>query len=36
VAGETLEDFHERMYNLDPLEAMIYKPEVAVLQNQLT
>jgi hypothetical protein len=33
VAGETLEDFHERMYDL---EAMIYELEVVVLQNQLT
>lgn len=30
VPGETLEDFHERMYEIDPLEAMIYEMEVTL------
>lgn len=30
VRGETLEDFHDRMFDLPPLEAMMYEMEVAL------
>lgn len=29
VRGETIEQFHERMFDLPPLEAMLYEMEVA-------
>lgn len=32
VSGETLDEFHDRMYNIDPLEAMTYEMEVALTQ----
>jgi hypothetical protein len=28
VPGETLDEFHDRMYEIDPLEAMMYEMEV--------
>lgn len=30
VPGETLDDFHNRMYDIDPLEAAMYEMEVAL------
>lgn len=32
VSGETLDQFHERMFDIDPLEAMMYEMEVALQQ----
>lgn len=31
ISGETLDQFHDRMYDIDPLEAMIYEMEVALI-----
>lgn len=33
VSGETLDEFHDRMYDLDPLEAMAYEMEIALLKT---
>jgi len=30
IPGETLDEFHDRMYEIDPLEAMMYEMEVAL------
>ncbi len=30
VHGETLDQFHDRMFDIDPLEAMMYEMEVAL------
>jgi hypothetical protein len=30
VPGETLEEFHDRMFDIDPLEATMYEMEVAL------
>ena len=30
VPGETVEEFHDRMYEIDPLEAMMYELEVTL------
>ena len=32
ISGETLDEFHDRMYDIDPLEAMAYEMEVALAQ----
>lgn len=34
VPGETLDEFHDRMFDIDPLEAMAYEMEVALEQSQ--
>ena len=30
VSGETLDEFHDRMFEIDPLEALAYEMEVAL------
>lgn len=32
VPGETLDEFYDRMYDIDPLEAIVYVMEVALAQ----
>jgi hypothetical protein len=29
--GETLEEFHDRMFDLEPLEAMLYEMEISLM-----
>jgi hypothetical protein len=33
VRGETLDQFHDRMFDIDPLEAAMYEMEVALEQQ---
>ena len=33
IPGETLDEFHERMYTLPPLEAMMYELDVELQRS---